>query len=98
MKAKTKFKIVRWVKKILNYYDQPPYIQIETQRIIRLRSAQIFSKVELDDTRKDIIIRDMCSLLMEKILNEKCLDIKTDEFGPTNIRIEMELDIVVPRR
>jgi len=49
MKVETKLKIIRWVKRLLNYEEtnKPPFIIKETRQIQIVRAVQILPEIEL---------------------------------------------------
>lgn len=97
MKTDTKYKILKLVKRLINFNEFSPYIEIETKRISKIRNVKIFTKVEVMAIPNNYIIRQMTEEILDKIIEDKLIEIKEIYDLPGQVKIEMEMNVVIPK-
>lgn len=82
MKNSTKFKIIQWVIKILNYYPPVnPMLSYETKKIQKIQYSTAFSKIEMEKLKEWKCIDEMVNKEISKLLLQY-----------TDIKIEQQMD------
>ena len=93
MRIETKRRIIYLVKKLINYYENPPYLMIETRKLQIIRSRHQYPEGELKILSEDQIHYTSNMALLSELEKHKFIEYLIDY--ETNI-VEAKLKVVLP--
>jgi hypothetical protein len=97
MKIETKRRIIYFIKRLINYYETPPYIMIETKRIARVLCQHEYHQKDLlmiSDAQVRYAAGSQILTELEKIGAIKYEHISSSY--PEHTTVRAELNIVLP--